>query len=140
VAVSWTRNQADESRSDSAAIAGSSFAVNQAAPPPFIFTDAPLIERTTTVKVVHLMELRAAIGQVRARHGLGPFGWTDPTLVAGVTTVKAVHLTELRSALNEVYAAAGREAPAYTGTISGGVTIITAAQINELHAAILAIW
>ena len=140
VTVSWTQNPVEAPRSDSATIAGSSFAVNQAAVPPVIFTDDPLLARTTAVKVVHLVELRAAIGQLRARHGLGPFGWTDPTLVAGVTVVKAVHLAELRAALNEVYAAAGREAPAYTGTIGAGVTTITAAHINELHAAILAIW
>ena len=140
VTVSWTQNPVEAPRSDSATIAGSAFPVAQAALPPFIFTDAPLIERTTAVKVVHLVELRAAIGQLRARHGLGPFNWTDPTLVAGVTVVKALHLTELRTALNEVYAVAGREAPAYTGTISAGVTTITAAHINELQAAILAIW
>jgi alpha-tubulin suppressor-like RCC1 family protein len=140
VTVSWTQNQVEAPRSDSAAIAGSAFSVTQAALPPVIFTDDPLLARTTAVKVVHLVELRAAISQLRARHGLGPFNWTDPTLAAGVTIVKAVHLTELRAALNEVYAAAGREAPAYTGTINAGVTTITAAHINELHAAILAIW
>jgi alpha-tubulin suppressor-like RCC1 family protein len=140
VTVSWTQNQVEASRSDSATVAGSVFSVTQAALPPVIFTDDPLLVRTTAVKVVHLVELRAAIGQLRARHRLGPFNWTDPTIVAGVTVVKAVHLTELRTALNEVYAAVGREAPAYTGTISAGVTTITAAQINELRAAILAIW
>jgi alpha-tubulin suppressor-like RCC1 family protein len=140
ITVSWTQNPVEAPRSDSATIAGSAFPVTQAALPPVIFTDDPMLERTTAVKVVHLVELRAAIGQLRAKHGLGPFLWTDPTLVAGVTVVKAVHLTELRAALNEVYAAAGREAPAYTGTISAGMTAISAAHINELHAAILAIW
>ena len=140
VTVSWTENPSEVPRSDIATVAGSSFPVNQAARPPFIFTDAPLVERMTPVKVVHLVELRTAIGQLRAKHGLGAFTWTDPTLVAGVTVVKAAHLAELRTALNEVYTAAGREAPAYTGSISAGVTTITAAHINELHAAILAIW
>jgi alpha-tubulin suppressor-like RCC1 family protein len=140
ITVSWAENPSTESRSDSATVAGSSVHVNQAGRPAFIFTDDPLTERTTAVKVVHLTELREAIGQLRVKQGLSPFRWTDPTLVAGVTVVKAVHLTELRAALDEVYAAAGRDAPAYTGAINAGVTKITAAHIKELRGAILAIW
>lgn len=140
VTVSWTENPSEVPRSDIATVAGSSFPVNQAARPPFIFTDDPLTPGITAVKVVHLAELREAIGQARARHGLGAYNWTDPTLVAGVTLVKAVHLTEMRTALNEVYAAAGRTAPTYTGAISERVTTITATHIAELRAAVLAVW
>jgi hypothetical protein len=67
--------------------------------------------------------------------------WTDAVVTAGATPVRAVHLTELRTRLGEVYVAASRPVPTYThATVIGGVTAITAADIVELRAAVLAIW
>jgi hypothetical protein len=113
--------------------------VANAAPP--TFTDDPLTAGTTTVKAVHVTELRQAIAALRARYALGVFTWMDASPVAGVTQAKAVHLTELRTALNAAYTAAGRVAPTYThAIITGGTTVITAVDIAELRAAVLGIW
>ena len=105
------------------------------------FTDDPLTVRTTSVKTMHVTELREAIGALRTRFNVGSFVWTDATIVAGITPVRAVHLNELRSALNQVYVAAGRSTPSYTHvTVTAGTDGITVVDIAELRAAVLAIW
>ena len=51
-----------------------------------------------------------------------------------------MHLTELRAALSEAYAAAGRAAPAYTDpVVTPGATVIRAAHLMELRAAVAAL-
>jgi len=107
---------------------------------PPTFTDIPLGAQSTTIKAVHITELRAAINSARASRSLSPFAWTDPTLTIGSTRVRAVHLTELRTALNQAYQAAGRALPTYTDPSSvAGVSIIKAAHLNELRAAVQAL-
>jgi len=97
------------------------------------FTDDPLAAQSTSIKAVHVTELRATIDSVRVARGLGTFAWTDSTLTPGITPVKAVHLTQLRTALNQAYQAAGRTAPTYTDPT--GPTVIKALHLNELRAA-----
>jgi len=107
---------------------------------PPAFTDIPLGAQSTTIRSVHITELRAAINSARASRSLSPFAWTDPTLTIGSTRVRAVHLTELRTALNQAYQAAGRALPTYTDPSSvAGVSIIKAAHLNELRAAVQAL-
>jgi streptogramin lyase len=103
------------------------------------FTDNPLVARVTVIRAVHLAELRNAVAALRVRHNLGVVTWTDDPLTSGVTAVKAVQLAELRTALDEAYAAAMIPPPAY-GTLPSGGQSIGAAHINELRAAIAAIW
>jgi hypothetical protein len=101
------------------------------------FTDDPLVAGMTTVKAVHITELRSRIDALRIRFGLGAYSWTDPTLTAGTTT-KAVHLAQLREALQQVYTASGRTPPTYTDpVIVGQSTVIRAAYIQELRTAVL---
>ena len=96
----------------------------------------PLAVQTTPDRVVHIMELRAAIDSVRVARGLGTFGWTDPTLTPGSTPVKALHVTELRTALNQAYQAAGRAVPTYTDpSVVAGAVVIKALHLSELRAA-----
>ena len=103
----------------------------------FTFTDDPLTLRVTSVKAVHITELRDAINTLRSNKGLGAFSFTDPTLTAGVTPVRAVHLTDLRTALNGVYDALALARPTYPDpTIVTGQTIIipdqaTAGEISS---------
>lgn len=105
------------------------------------FTDNPLVVGTTTIKAVHITELRTAINTLRVRYGLAAANWTDPTLTAATTTIKAAHLTEMRTALSEAYVASGRAAPTYaSATITAGTTTLTAARITELRTLILAIY
>jgi len=106
----------------------------------FTFTDNPLTVRSTVIKAVHVMELRAAIDSVRVARGLAKFAWTDQTLTSGSTPVESVHLIELRTALNEAYQAAGWTPPAYTDPAAeAGRTVIRAIHLNELRAAVRAI-
>lgn len=106
-----------------------------------VFTDDPLTAGSSTIKLLHLTELRDAIAALRSRTGLSAFAWTDSPATAGTTTIKAVHITELRTALNQVYAAISVTPPSYTdSTLIAGTTPFKVAHIAELRAAILAIW
>jgi M6 family metalloprotease-like protein len=113
---------------------GSSWAISMSG-----FTDDPLVAGTTTIKAVHLQELRDRINTLRVSAGLTAATFTDSTLTAGSTTVKAVHITELRARLAEVYVAQSLTAPTYTTdpTLTTA-TGVKAAHITELRAAILA--
>ena len=101
------------------------------------FTDPGLITGETSIKALHMRELRQRVNALRRRHGLPPFTWTDPAIVPGVTAVKAVHFRELRTALNQAYAAAGRNPPGYPEGLRAGVTPIRAVHIEELRRAVL---
>ena len=102
-----------------------------------IFTDDPLVPRVTTVKAVHITELREAVDTLRARWGLGAFTWTDPSLAIGSTPVKAQHVTDLRTALSGAYTSAGRTPPSYTDpTLTPRVTLIKAVHVTELRTAV----
>lgn len=114
-------------------------AVQLAVPYALPFTDSSLVTGTTTLKAVHITELRQYVATLRARYVLSTYTWTDSTLAAGTTTVKAVHITELRSALNDVYVAAGRALPSYTA-ITAGTSTIRAIYVNELRSAVAAIY
>jgi len=106
---------------------------------PLTFTDPDLEVGFSTIKAVHVLELRNAINSARTRRGLAPFSFTDPDLVAGSTTLKAVHVAELRTALNEVYAREGAPAPIYTDPLSVGVSVAKAVHISELRSAVQAV-
>ncbi len=106
---------------------------------PVPFTDNPLRPGVTPVKARHFLELRERIDKLRDGVGLPSFAWTDPILTPRVTPVRRVHLTELREALAEVYAAAGRPAPTYTDPALPAETVIRAAHLMELRAAVWAL-
>ena len=103
------------------------------------FTDAPLIAATSTIKAVHINELRSRIDAMRSRYGLSAYAWTDQTLSVGATIIRAVHIIDLRTALAQVYAAAGLTPPTYTDPSLGMGTNIRVAHIAELRAAVIAI-
>jgi glucose/arabinose dehydrogenase len=103
-----------------------------------VFADDPLVAGSTTVRSLHLTELRSRIGALRTREGLAAFPWTDPTLAAGVT-VKGIHVEELRTALNQAYVAAGRTPPSYTepGSLLG--LLVKAIHLTELRIAVISL-
>ena len=104
------------------------------------FTDDPLQAGVTTIKAVHLTELRMRIDSLRREAGQQAFSWTDSVLRPGVTPVRRVHLLELREALTAAYVAAGRPAPRWTDPAPvAGTTPIRATHVTELRAAVLAL-
>jgi hypothetical protein len=116
----------------------SPFTISTSAP---TFTDDPLTAGVTNARVVHVMELRQQIDQLRARYGLAGFVWTDGTLQAGVTPVKAIHVVELRTALGEVCTVAGETPPVYTDpAVVVGRTVVSAAHLTEIRALIARLW
>jgi len=128
------RRDAPRSLSDSSFHHGSRTAPAQPLTPqgPPVFTDDPLVAGVTTIKAVHVTELRTAVNQARALGGLGAAAWTDPTLAG--TTVKAVHITELRARLAEARAALGLSVASYTDpTLTAGSTVVKAVHIQELR-------
>jgi fibronectin type 3 domain-containing protein len=71
-----------------------------------IFENDPLT-RIDDIRAQHILQLRAAVGAVRAAAGLPPPVFTDTSLDAQVETVKAVHFNELRTALDQGRTALG---------------------------------
>jgi hypothetical protein len=97
------------------------------------FTEDPLIAASTTVKAVHVTELRLAVNAMRATAGLGAAAFTDPGLTSGVA-VKAVHIQELRTALSQARTKLGLSTITFTDpTITAGTTLLKAVHLQELR-------
>jgi parallel beta-helix repeat protein len=103
------------------------------------FTDDPLVAGATTVKAVHLGELRTCVDAIRLHYGLSSYPYTDSSVTAATTVIKAQHLTELRTALSQAYSAANTSSPTYTDTIVSGQTPVRAVHVSELRTAIKAL-
>jgi hypothetical protein len=91
-----------------------------------LFTDNPLIAGVTTIKAVHLTELRQAVDAVRVLSGLTAATWTDPS-PAGVP-IKAIHIQELRTKLDEALSLLSRPMAPYTDP-----NLTTAIQVLKVH-------
>jgi hypothetical protein len=104
--------------------------------PDFTFSDDPLVARATIVRAQHLLELRDAINERRARLGLQAFNFSDPP-IAG-KPIGAEHVLEVRAALAEAVARAERTLPA-TEPITKRSTIIKASHMSDLRVAVEAL-
>jgi hypothetical protein len=99
-----------------------------------MFTDEPLHQFATTVKAVHITDLRTAVNAVRTTAGLAGYVWTNQTLTPQVTQVKAVDVEDLRNALTPALTTMGFSAPVYTDEpLHQMVTRIKAQHIQELR-------
>ncbi|HSP16800.1 MAG TPA: hypothetical protein VLV78_18790 [Thermoanaerobaculia bacterium] len=97
-----------------------------------LFTDDPVAATATSIKAVHVTELRQAINAMRVAAGLGTFTFTDATLAG--TPVRALHIQEMRTALDPARAALGLGAISYTdSSIVAGTTAIKAAHVQQLR-------
>jgi len=106
---------------------------NPAAPQggPPVFTDDPLVPGVTTIKAVHITELRTAVNQARSRASLAAANWAES--VTSGALIKAAHIVELRSRLDEARSALGLSVAPYTDpSLSAGMTV-KAAHIQELR-------
>jgi hypothetical protein len=107
-------------------------------PCPVPFTDNLLVRGVSSIKRVHITELRERIDALRVGAGLPPFAWSP--LAAAGNPILAAHLTELRAALGQVYTSMGRSAPAYTDPVlTPGVTPMKAVHVMELRDAVIAV-
>jgi hypothetical protein len=97
------------------------------------FSDDPLVTMATTVRAIHILQLRSRINLLRVRFGLQPFSWTDAALSAGATQVRAVHFTDLRTALEGAYVAAGQALPTFSDPLIAKITTIGAFHLSELR-------
>jgi hypothetical protein len=96
------------------------------------FTDDPLVAAVTTVKAVHLNELRNAIRAAATVAGQNPT-FTDDPLPSGAA-IKAVHIRELRTALTNAFIALHLIPPAFTDpTLTPGVVPVKAVHFQELR-------
>ena len=96
-----------------------------------IFTDNPLIPGSTSVKDIHVTELRTAINAVRAFNGAGAYPFTDPAL--SNQRIKAVHVTELRTVLNAARSLLGLPLITYTNPLTPQSSVIKALDWTEIR-------
>ena len=99
------------------------------------FTGPDPLKRGDTILLEHLMDLRAAVNQLRRHAGLSDYNFTtDPEPVRKVTTVKAEHIRQLRRALEEALTRLGRSVGGYAHpTLYENVSPIYAADFQELR-------
>ncbi|HKV35771.1 MAG TPA: RHS repeat-associated core domain-containing protein [Pyrinomonadaceae bacterium] len=111
------------------------------APPqggPPTFTDDPLVAGTTTVKALHVTELRDAINLLRVRAGIATVSWAE-SVSAGVL-IKASHITEMRTRLEEARTALALAPTSYTDPSLTVGTLVKAAHIQEIRDSLKAAW
>lgn len=100
-----------------------------------IFTDPTLTVNTTTVKAVHVNELRTAVNAMLALSSHSAATYTDTTITAGTSLIHGVDITELRTNLNNARGFIGFGTITFTDpTITAGTTPIKAVHVNELRA------
>lgn len=117
--------------------ASQSFQVRVAYPPIPPFSDHPARAGLTSIRAVHMRELRSAADELRSRRSLPAFRWTDPVLTPGSSVLRAVHFREIREALEGVYRALGRTAPVWTDPVLvPGRTPVRAVHLNEIRRAV----
>jgi hypothetical protein len=102
------------------------------------FSDDTLIATSSTIRVVHVTELRTRIDMLRVRFGLAAFSWANPSLTARTTVAAAVHVTELRTALQQAYTAAGQPPPPFSDSpLVALSSAIKGVHIQQLRDAVI---
>jgi hypothetical protein len=97
------------------------------------FTNDPLVPGATTVKALHITELRTAINAMRAAAGLPAATWSsDPTHAF----IRATDLTELRVALAAARSALGAPVAFTDPTLTPRATTIRGIHFQEIRDAV----
>ena len=91
------------------------------------FTDDPIVPGVTTIRVVHIVQLRARPNALLTSAAV----WTDDPIIVGTTVIKAIHFLELQGALDQAHTERGATHAPYTALGVGGQ--ILAAHIAELR-------
>ncbi|HYV24763.1 MAG TPA: RHS repeat-associated core domain-containing protein [Pyrinomonadaceae bacterium] len=100
------------------------------APP--AFQDNPLVVGQTTIRSVHITELRTAIDAVRSHSNLGNYPWAAPAAPGDPVSIAPIQ--EMRTALDQALGAGS-----YAGGLASGQPILKV-HIQELRDRILAVW
>lgn len=97
------------------------------------WTDNP-VTTSTTIKAIHIAELRAVVDQGHAYIGEGGYAWTDSPLDSTVP-IRAQHFLELRSAIQDLWTAHDQGTlPDWTDAApSASVTVVRASHTNDLR-------
>lgn len=105
------------------------------------WTDPMLTPSVTTIRKVHVDELRAQINTLRDGVSMPRVNWSSDNspAIPGRAVLRAVHLQEMRVALEQIYAVKIMTAPVWTDALTANVTRIRAVHIAELRAAIEAV-
>jgi hypothetical protein len=94
----------------------------------FVFADDPVVAKSTTVREVHITQLRTAIDLVRSAGGLGSYGYSTLT-----SRVLVSDITELRTALSLALSALSMPTPSFADpTLSHGM-VIRAVHVQQLR-------
>ena len=97
-----------------------------------IFTNDPIVATSTSVKQVHLSELRTAVNAMRTAANLSLASFTD--VVSSTLPVKALHVSELRTTLNAARTALGLPTISFTDpTLTTGSTLVKAVHFQQLR-------
>ena len=96
------------------------------------FQDNPLVVGQTTIRSVHITELRSAIDSVRAHVGLSAYSWQ--TAAAPGDPISIAPIQEMRTALDQALGAGS-----YAGGLASGQAILKV-HIQELRDRILSAW
>jgi RHS repeat-associated protein len=114
-------------------------AIPQSGPP--VFTDDPLndpaLPQKTTIKALHITELRSAINQLRVRAGLPMTSWQEA--VGSDLPVRAMPIEEMRIKLNQALAALQLPTGGYSNGLSENLPIL-AIHIQELRDRVKSAW
>ena len=106
------------------------------------FTDSSIVtyaedpNNATTIKAVHITELRTAVNAVRSLAGLSSATWTNPTLTAQSSVISADDVRDLRTKLDEALTTLAIQISSYTdATLATGEngTIVKRVHITELR-------
>jgi hypothetical protein len=97
-----------------------------------VFTEDPLLVRTTRVRSLHFTELLTAVNAMRRSAGLSIIP-ADPTVAAGLTA-RAAHVQNLRDGLAAARSAIGLPALTFTNpALVAGSTAIMAIHVQEIR-------
>jgi Hom_end-associated Hint. len=98
------------------------------------WTDATLTANASSVRKVHLSEMRASLNTERSRRGLATVSFTDSTTEANSTNAKTTHVNELRTGISAFSPATWTD-----GTLVSNGTSLKKAHVDELRAKIVAL-
>lgn len=113
--------------------AGAYSALELASTASTLFTDDPLVAQVTSVKAVHITELRQRINELRAATGLSAFGYST-TITPFVSVIAAADINELRAALNPARTLLGLPSVSYTDDpIAAGTTVVRTSHVDQLR-------